>query len=268
MAPLLLTIALCSCGPAPARAASEQEVADAFVGRLRTATADSEDEWALSDLRLEALLRLAGDRRTLQLQIARKQLAADLASAAVDLAAAPGGAAQARGGYTQAVSAALGQYQQAVGAAYNQWAQDCGAAYNRAQQDSGASLNALQQALSAASQGFASGMQDPALAEMPPLIEPVMPDLTAAGALGPEQLPGVEKSLNDARASCRNDLAQALAACDPELQDAIVMAAGPDRATAVRKVIAKLKLSCLDRQDQYEAEVRAILRKALLGAEG
>jgi hypothetical protein len=81
-----------------------------------------------------------------------------------------------------------------------------------------------------------------------------------------DPLAALDQALAVARQGYQEEVAAALEACDAELAAALPLAPGPDMTTAMQKAIRKLKITGLDRHDQYEAEVRAALRKALLAA--
>lgn len=250
----------------PIYAQTEQEAVDALLQRLGSASAEAQSDWTVSEIRLAASLRIASDRRELELQIAQKQLGAELAAAAAELTkAGEQNAAQARGAYMQATTTALGQFQQALGSLYSQWSQDTGAVYNRAMQEASGTLSTLQQALSSALQTFMTAIQDPDLREMPPVIEAKLPDFQGWQKLTPNEVQALEKAIADSRESYHKDVAAMLAASNGELEQAIGLETPAERTAAIRKAINKLKVTCLDRHDQYAGEVRAILRKALLG---
>jgi hypothetical protein len=252
------------CAGTIGQAATEQEILDDFVGRLKQSMGSAQGERVICDLRLTSALQAASDKQALATAIAQKQLGAELAAAAAELAAGGAEPGQARSQFTQAVSQGCNQYQQAMGAAYNEWSQDCSAAYGRAQQDAGGTLSAAQQAVSAAQQGAMQALQGPDMPAMPPIVEARLPNLMPDPARSEAVAAGVQKAVAEARQRYLADVAAALAEGDKELDAAVAHDAAADRAAAIRQAINKLRAICLDRHDQYEAEVRSAVRKALL----
>ena len=252
------------CAGTIGQAATEQEILDDFVSRLKQSMGSAQEEWVVSDLRVTSALQAAGDKRTLATAIAQKHLGAELAAAAVELAAGGADPGQARSQFTQAISQACSQYQQAMSSAYTDWSQDCSAAYSRAQQDGSGTLSAAQQATSAALQEAIQALQDPGMAAMPPLVEARLPNLMPDPARAETVAASVQKAVAEARQRYRVDVAVAFAAGDKDLEAAAAQGTAGDRAAAIRQAINKLKAICLDRHDQYEAEARSAVRKALL----
>jgi hypothetical protein len=251
---------------AVASAGTEQEVAQTLTQRLRTAFGEHRDLCGVHELRMTAAMTVAGDKRDLDLAIARQQLAADLAAAATVMAGADPQQQppQLRAQYIQGIATAVQQFQQALGTAHQEWANATSQAFTRMQQDEAATLNTLQQGLSSASQSVVTGIQS-IPADVAPDANFALPDLSGQANV-PEALSGADKALAETRAKYREDLKDLLGTAYTELKAAVAIATPADRATAVRKAASKLRMVCLDRHDQYDSDVRTIVRKALLQA--
>ncbi|NPV48758.1 MAG: hypothetical protein HPY69_17600 [Armatimonadetes bacterium] len=258
-----LLLVLCT---ALAAAATEQEAATALTQRIQRALAERRNVCAVQELRLTAALTVASDKRDLDMAIARQQLSADLAAGAASMVGADPALqpAQLRAQYVQAINTAMQQFTQVVNASQQEWSTQVNAAFQRLNQDEGAAQQTLNQALSTAQQSATTAIGG-IPADVAPTIAEGMPDLTGAVQTD-DVIASAEKSIAEARASYRQDVAKALAEGYAELKAAVANTVPAERADGIRAAINKLRLVCLDRYDQYDNEVRSILRKALLAA--
>jgi hypothetical protein len=258
-----LLLVICA---ALAGAATEQETAASLAQRIQTASGERRNVCAVQELRMTAALTVASDKRDLDLAIARQQLSADLAAGAAGMVGADPGLQppQLRAQYVQAINTAMQQFISVVNTSHQEWSTQVNAAFQRLNQDEAAALQSLQQSLSTALQSASAGISG-IPADVPPTVPEGMPDLT--GAVQTEEvITSAEKAIAEARARYRDDIGKALAQGYADLKAAVANTVPAERADGIRTAVNKLRLICLDRYDQYDNEVRAILRKALLAA--
>lgn len=258
-----LLLALCT---ALAAAATEQEAAASLAQRIQQALGERRNVCAVQELRLTATLTVASDKRDLDMAIARQQLSAELAAGAASMVGADPALQppQLRAQYIQAINAAMQQFIQVINTSQQEWSTQVNGAFQRLNQEEGNAHQTLNQALSTAQQSATTTLGG-IPADVAPTIPEGMADLT--GTVQTEEvITAAEKSIAEARASYRDDLSKALAQGYAELKAAVANTVPAERTASIRSAVSRLRLVCLDRYDQYNSEVRSILRKALLAA--
>jgi hypothetical protein len=266
MSPLLLAITLCSLPLPPALAETEQEAIDALVDAVRATSVRGQRAKAVEQFELQSSLQVAAEERELNVLFARKRLSADIATATAILVASEAKPPEARQQYQQAVGQAVSGYQQALYQVQNEWSNTWSTVSSRIRREANDILQEIAQEMSMIQNNLSRAILG-GDAEMPPVIELSLPELS--GEAGPVVaiIAELTKIAEEARARYRADTQAAEATCDEALNAALGLKPGPEMASAMRGAIAQLKMTCLDRHDQYAMEVRSAARHALLQIE-
>ena len=263
---LLLAIMLGSWALAPATAATEQEAMDALVDAVRAASTRAQRAKAVEQFELQSSLQVAAEERDLTMLFARKRLSADIAAATAVLGATAAEPSEARREYQQVIGQAVSDYQQTLYQIQSDWSNTWSTASNRIRQDANEVLQEIAQEMSRIQNNLSRAILGDN-ADMPPIIELSLPDLSGEAGEIVDVIAELTRSAEEARARYRADTEAAEATCDEALNAALGLKPGPEMTSAMRKAIAQLKVTCLDRHDQYAMEVRSAARHALLGTE-
>jgi gas vesicle protein len=263
---LLLAVTTILCALVPASAATEQQALDALLDAIRAGSARAQRAKAVEQLELESSLQVAAEERDLNMLFVRKGLSADIATATALLVASDAEPAEARQQYHQTVSQAVSDYQQALYRIQSEWANAWSTLSNRIRQDANDVLQEIAQEMSRIQNSLSRAILGDNT-DMPPVIEASLPELSAEAGPIVDVIAELKETAEEARARYRTDVEAAEATCDEALNAALGLKPGAEMGSAMRKAIAQLKVTCLDRHDQYAMEVRSAARHVLLEVE-
>jgi hypothetical protein len=267
MSVLLGAIVLSAWVPAPAPGATEQEALEELFETMRTASERLVRAKAVEQYQTQSALEITAEERELNMLFAQRALAADIAVATTELVASDAAASEARREYQSAVSQALSRFRQGINEAQNDWSRSWNEAYNRIQRSSSDAFQEIYNDISRAQSTLSNVFVGGNAADMPPVIEPSLPDFSVEADGIVDVVKELQKAGDEARARYRVDIAAAAVTCDEALSTALSLPPGDEMAAAMRKAVVAFKIACLDRHDQYAVEVRTIARHALLRAE-
>jgi len=255
----LLSAATLVALTAPGYALTEQDIVEGLGDDLAEAVAPLHRVVPAQQLSLTASLDLAGDRAQLDMDLALRALAADLAIASGNLSLAGRDTAfVARQQYINDVSQAVTKYQQAVATSYNGWTAGAAQAYQNSQQNGSQNLQTAFQGLTAAHQRAMQAMAGSDWGEAPPVARPTLPYLAGGVNEDAERLAEAAFVISEARQSYLADVNALLAACDERLEAATT----GDRdamAVAMTEALRNLNETSCRRYLQYDADVRHVL---------
>ncbi|MFQ6097928.1 MAG: hypothetical protein ACE5O2_09405 [Armatimonadota bacterium] len=250
------------------RAQTEQDALDDMLDRIKREIGSYDVELSAAARRSEVLQEVAREKLSLELLLAREELAGALAVAGAEMVERPDNPAQARGKYVNDVSQAISRFQQAIGAAYNRYAQDCSQAFQENSRQSSAALQSVNQGVSEALQRFSPRITQPAEPQAPPVVDVTIPDIEPSiGDLqDAEQV--LEEALAKARATYQAAVQEARQKYRAEvtrLLDQQPAGAEAGLRSSARRAVSAFEMAALDAFDEYVRTCRSALRRYALG---
>jgi len=246
----------------------EQTALNTAIAELRQALVAESSDDAVSRMRLQAAVELAGYRLELEEVLARAQLASEVARSVTRAAAQPTGQGQqARAALGQELSQATQQCIQAISQAGQQQAQAVGQATQRCAQEWGTSSQALTQDMGGTIQRMIQTLGP--LGPETPAVEATVPDFEPA-ALPPDKDPAAtcQAELEAARKAYLKALTDAKATAATEMEQALVQHAGDEVAVqkTMREAMKRLRVATVGALDAMELAWNAAVRKYALAA--
>lgn len=263
---LLLVVVTLAVAVPPVSPAPEQEAVEQLADAVRAASKLAQRAKAIEQFQMETTLQIAAEERDLNMLFAQKALSADIAMATAAAIASPAEPSQVRREYQDALSQAINDYRQALSQVQNDWSNSWSSASSRVHRDASDTFQRIYNEISRAQNRISRALMGEN-ADMPLVIEVFLPDMSVAADPIVDTIAQLEQAAEEARQRYQADIQAAGAVCDEALATALNLAPGPEMDSAVQKATIQLRVTCLDRHDQYAMEIRSAARHALLPAE-
>lgn len=263
MCRFLLAVMVVGLAFPAACAATEQEALEQLADAVRAASERAERAKAVEQFRMESTLQIAAEERDLHMLFAQKALSADIAVATAAAVASTAQPSQVRREYQDALNQAINDYRQALSQAQNDWSNNWSTASNQVHRDVSEAFQQVYNDISRAQSRISNELFG-GNADMPLVIEPSLPDTSVD--VGPiiDTIAQLEQAGEESGQRYQADVRAAETVCNEALAAALNLPAGAEMESAMQQAVVQLKVTCLDRHDQYAMEVRSAARHALL----
>jgi hypothetical protein len=266
MSRLLPVVATLALAVPPALSAPEQEAVEQLADTIRAASELTQRAKAIEQFQMETALQIAAEERDLNMLFAQKALSADIAVATAIAIASTAEPSQVRREYQDALNQAINDYRQGLSEVQNDWSNNWSTASNRIHREASDAFQQIYNEMSRAQNRISNALMGQNT-DMPMVIEPSLPDMSVDAGPIDDTIAQLQEAAEEARQRYQADIQAAETVCDEALAAALNLAAGAEMDSAMQKPIIQLKVTCLDRHDQYAMEIRSAARRALLPIE-
>ncbi len=250
----------------PASSDTEQEAVEQLADAIRATSELTQRAKAIEQFQMETTLQIAAEERDLSMLFAQKALSADIAAATATAVASTAAPSQVRREYQDALNQAINEYRQGLSEVQNDWSNTWSTTSSRMHRDASDMFQQIYNEISRVQNRISNAMVG-GNADMPLVIEPALIDVSAEASPILDTIAQLKQAAAEARQGYQADIQAAEAVCDEALAAALNLAPGAETDSAMQKAIVQLKVTCLDRHDQYAMEIRSAARHALLPVE-